>query len=115
LTGAIVGELRSQQIFAGNFYWFEHNWHYIGKWDHLKTEKTLNKLTPAQSAALKKLATQDFSMSDAVMSCCISTAIGLTWTEDQLKEKASKLSSAIKKVLAKHVSTSSPRELDPVS
>jgi 8-amino-3,8-dideoxy-alpha-D-manno-octulosonate transaminase len=115
LTGAIVEELRSQQIFAGNFYWFEHNWHYIGKWDHLKTEKTLNKLTPAQSAALKKLATQDFSMSDAVMSCCISTAIGLTWTEDQLKEKASKLSSAIKKVLAKHVSTSSPRELDPVS
>ncbi len=115
LTDAIVEELKSQQIFAGNFYWFEHNWHYIGKWDHLKSEKTLNKLTPAQSAALKKLDTQDFSVSDAVMSCCISTAIGLSWTEDQLKEKASRLSAAIKKVLAKHVSTSSARELDPVS
>ena len=114
LTDAIVEELKAQQIFAGNFYWFEHNWHYIRKWDHLKTEKTLNKLTPAQSAALKKLDTQDFSMSDAVMGCCISTAIGLSWTEDQLKEKASKLSAAIKKVLAKHVSTSSARELDPV-
>ncbi len=115
LTDAIVEELRAQQIFAGNFYWFEHNWHYIRKWDHLRTEKTLNKLTPAQSVALKKLETQDFSMSDAVMGCCISTAIGLSWTEDQLKEKASKLSAAIKKVLAKHVSTSSARELDPVS
>ncbi len=115
LTDAIVEELKSQQIFAGNFYWFEHNWHYIGKWDHLKSEKTLNKLTPAQSAALKKLDTQDFGVSDAVMSCCISTAIGLSWTEDQLKEKASRLSAAIKKVLAKHVSTSSARELDPVS
>jgi 8-amino-3,8-dideoxy-alpha-D-manno-octulosonate transaminase len=114
LTDAIVEELKSQQIFAGNFYWFEHNWHYIRKWDHLKTEKTLNKLTPAQSAALKKLDTQDFSMSDAVMGCCISTAIGLSWTGDQLKEKASRLSAAIKKVLAKHGSTSSARELDPV-
>jgi len=114
LTNAIVEELKSQQIFAGNFYWFEHNWHYIRKWDHLTTEKTLNKLTPAQSAALKKLETQDFSLSDAVMGCCISTAIGLAWTEDQLKEKASRLSAAIKKVLAKHVSTSSARELDPV-
>jgi 8-amino-3,8-dideoxy-alpha-D-manno-octulosonate transaminase len=114
LTDAIVEELRSQQIFAGNFYWFEHNWHYIRKWDHLKTEKTLNNLTPAQSAALKKLDTQDFSMSDAVMGCCISTAIGLTWTEVQLKEKASKLSAAITKVFAKHASTSSARELDPV-
>jgi len=51
LTNAIVEELKSQQIFVGNFYWFEHNWHYIRKWDHLTTEKTLNKLTPAQSAA----------------------------------------------------------------
>jgi len=101
LTEALVAELRAQQIFAGNFYWFEHNWHYIGKWDHLKSEKTLNKLNAAQSAALKKLVTQDFSKSDAVMGCCISTAIGLSWTDEQLQEKASKLSAAIKKVMAR--------------
>ncbi len=41
LTEAVVAEMKSQQIFGGNFYWFEHNWHYIRKWDHLKTEKTL--------------------------------------------------------------------------
>ena len=101
LTEALVAELRAQQIFAGNFYWFEHNWHYIGKWDHLKSEKTLNKLNAAQSAALKKLVTQDFSKSDALMGCCISTAIGLSWTDEQLQEKASKLSAAIKKVMAR--------------
>src|SRR5450755_4218377 len=76
LTEAVVSELRAQQIFAGNFYWFEHNWHYIGKWDHLKSEKTLNKLNAAQSAALKKLVTQDFSKSNDILGCCISTAIG---------------------------------------
>jgi 8-amino-3,8-dideoxy-alpha-D-manno-octulosonate transaminase len=100
LTEAVVSEMKVRQIFGGNFYWFEHNWHYIRKWDHLKTEKTLNHLSPDQTAALKKLDTQNFSKSDAIMSCCISTAIGLSWTEDQLREKASGLAAAIKKVLA---------------
>src|SRR5450755_2004414 len=76
LTEALVGELKDQQIFAGNFYWFEHNWHYIRNWEHLKGEKTLNRLTAAQSAALKKLNTQDFSKSNDILGCCISTAIG---------------------------------------
>jgi 8-amino-3,8-dideoxy-alpha-D-manno-octulosonate transaminase len=100
LTEAVVSEMKSRQTFAGNFYWFEHNWHYIRKWDHLKTEKTLNRLSPEQVVALKKFDTQNFSKSDAVMGCCISTAIGLSWTEDQLREKASGLAAAITKVLA---------------
>ena len=100
LTEGVVSEMKARQIFSGNFYWFEHNWHYIRKWDHLKTEKTLNRLSSNQTAALKKIDTQNFSKSDAVMGCCISTAIGLSWTEEQLREKASGLSSAINKVLA---------------
>jgi len=111
LTEALVEELRSQQIFAGNFYWFEHNWHYIRKWEHLKKEKTLSRLSAGQSAALKKLDSQDFSKSDAVMSCCISTAIGLSWTDEQLHEKSSRLVSAIKKVLAQHASHAAALEL----
>lgn len=101
LTEAVVSELKAQQIFAGNFYWFDHNWHYIRKWDHLKMEKTLNRLTEAQSAALKKMESQDFHQSDDVMGCCISTAIGLSWTDEQLQEKATGLAAAIKKVLLK--------------
>jgi 8-amino-3,8-dideoxy-alpha-D-manno-octulosonate transaminase len=100
LTEAVVSEMKARQIFGGNFYWFEHNWHYIRKWDHLKTEKTLNLLNPDQIAAIKKLNTKDFSRSDDVMSRCISTAINLSWTESQLHEKASKLSEVIKKVMA---------------
>jgi 8-amino-3,8-dideoxy-alpha-D-manno-octulosonate transaminase len=115
LTEAVVTELKAQQIFAGNFYWFEHNWHYIRKWDHLKTEKTLNRLNAAQSAALKKLYTQDFSKSDAIMSCCISTAISLSWTQDQLVEKTSKLAAAIKKVLTKQASPATLMEFNPAS
>src|SRR5450432_18914 len=100
LTETVISEMKAQQIYGGNFYWFEHNWHYIRKWDHLKSEKTLNRLSAPQSIAVKKLGTQDFSQSDAIMSRCISTAIGLSWTDEQLKEKAARLSSAIKKVMA---------------
>jgi len=45
------------------------------------------------------------------MSCCISTAIGLSWTDEQLHEKSSRLVSAIKKVLAQHTSHAAALEL----
>jgi 8-amino-3,8-dideoxy-alpha-D-manno-octulosonate transaminase len=50
---------------------------------------------------LKKYAADPFAASDAIMSRCISTAISLTWTEEQIKEKGEKIVEVIKKVLAK--------------
>jgi 8-amino-3,8-dideoxy-alpha-D-manno-octulosonate transaminase len=35
-----VAELKAQNSLPGNFYWFDNNWHYIRKWDHLKTAAT---------------------------------------------------------------------------
>ena len=46
ITKAVVNEMKAQGILAGNFYWFDNNWHYIRKWDHLKNAITLNSLTP---------------------------------------------------------------------
>lgn len=97
----VVAELKAQGIYAGNFYWFDNNWHYIRKWQHLKTHATLSNLNDSQKEALQKLNNTDFSASDAIMSRCISTAISLAWTEEQLNDKANKLAAAIKKVLAK--------------
>jgi len=105
LTRAAVAEMKTQGILAGNFYWFDNNWHYIRKWDHLKNSTALSKLNPLQEAALFKLKAQDFSASDAIMSRCISTAIGLMWTEEQTKEKGEKMVAAIKKVLSHSHST----------
>ena len=100
-TRALLAELRQQGILAGNFYWYEHNWHYIRKWDHLKNATALGKLTDAQEKALLSLDKADFSASDRIMSRCISTVIGLLWTEEQTKEKGEKIVAAIKKVLSK--------------
>jgi 8-amino-3,8-dideoxy-alpha-D-manno-octulosonate transaminase len=105
ITRAVVAELKAQNILAGNFYWYDNNWHYIRKWDHLKNNASLYSLNDVQKIALKKLQTQDFSASDGVMSRCISTSISLTWTEEQTKEKGDKMVNVIKNVLNKQVVT----------
>ena len=99
-TKAVVAEMKAQQILAGNFYWFENNWHYIRKWDHLKKPQALNRLSSGQQAALTSLQTKSFAASDAIMSRCVSTAISLSWTEAQIEEKAEKMVHAIRKALA---------------
>lgn len=101
LTRALVAELKEQGILAGNFYWYEHNWHYIRKWDHLRQAGSLYKLTEAQERAVLQLAKTSFSASDGIMGRCISTAIGLTWTDAQLEEKGERIVAAVKKVLSR--------------
>ena len=98
---SVIAELKEQGILAGNFYWFDNNWHYIKKWHHLKNVETLNNLSAAQKTSLIKLQTQDFSASDAIISRCISTLISLSWTEEQIHDKGAKLAAAIKKALGK--------------
>jgi 8-amino-3,8-dideoxy-alpha-D-manno-octulosonate transaminase len=99
ITKAFVAEMKAQNILAGNFYWYANNWHYIKQWQHLKEMKSLHNINEEQKAALAQLQDQDFSASDAVMSRCISTAISLLWTEEQIKEKGEKMVAAIKKAL----------------
>jgi 8-amino-3,8-dideoxy-alpha-D-manno-octulosonate transaminase len=99
ITRNVVNELKAQGALAGNFYWYDNNWHYIRKWDHLKNSISLHALSNDQQAALKKLQTQDFSASDAVMSRCVSTAISLLWQEEQIRERGEKIIGAVKKVL----------------
>ncbi|MFY7652295.1 MAG: DegT/DnrJ/EryC1/StrS family aminotransferase [Chitinophagaceae bacterium] len=86
-TQKAVAALKEKGILAGNFYWFDNNWHYIRKWQHLKKAATLNKVNPLQQAALLNLANAKFEQSDAIMSRCVSTAISLSWTEEQIRQK----------------------------
>ncbi|MBC7948131.1 MAG: DegT/DnrJ/EryC1/StrS family aminotransferase [Chitinophagaceae bacterium] len=97
---AVISELKAQGILAGNFYWYDNNWHYIRKWDHLKNLDFLHPVNDQQREALTRLRSQDFSASDAVMSRCISTAISLLWTEEQIREKGEKIAEIVKKAVA---------------
>ncbi len=101
IARAVVAELKAQGVLAGNFYWFDNNWHYIRRWDHLKNATALHRLSDAQQKALTDLQTKDFSASDAVMGRCISTSISTLWTEEQVREKGEKMVEVMKKVLSK--------------
>ena len=98
---AVVMEMKNQQVLAGNFYWFDNNWHCYRKWDHLKKVDSLYNLNEGQKEALRKLQDQTFEASDAVMGRTVSSSISLSWTENQIREKGEKMVSIIKKVLAK--------------
>ena len=100
IARAVVAVMKAQGILPGNFYWYDNNWHYIRKWDHLKNSITLNSLHPDLKAQVMHHANKDFAASDAVMSRCISTAISLLWTEEQIKEKGEKMVNVVKKVLS---------------
>ncbi|HTR30355.1 MAG TPA: DegT/DnrJ/EryC1/StrS family aminotransferase [Puia sp.] len=101
ITRAVVQELKDSGVLAGNFYWYDNNWHYIRKWNHLKEAASLYPLTDPQQKALHALGTANFAASDRIMSRCVSTAIGLLWTEEQAREKGEKIGAAIRKVLDK--------------
>jgi 8-amino-3,8-dideoxy-alpha-D-manno-octulosonate transaminase len=99
-TKAVVAEMKAQGILPGNFYWFDNNWHYIRKWDHLKNAVTLNALSPELKERITEQATKEFAASDAILSRCICTSVSLLWTDEQIQEKGAKMIAAIKKVLA---------------
>lgn len=96
---AVVAGLKEAGVLPGNFYWFDNNWHYIRKWDHLKQAITLNHLSPELKSAVEFQAKKDFSASDAIMSRCLSTLINLSWTPEQLEEKGRKMVDIIRKCL----------------
>ena len=99
-TEKAIAAFKEAGILAGNFYWYGNNWHYIRKWDHLKNATSLYPLSVAQQNALIALQSTDFSKSDAVMSKCISTAISLVWTEEQVHEKGAAFLAVLQKVVA---------------
>jgi len=104
LMKEVVAELKARNILAGNFYWFDNNWHYIRKWDHLKNSATLAGLSPEIKQKVIGHAGKDFSASDAIMGRCLSTAISLSWTDEQVQIKASQLAEVAALVLERSAS-----------
>lgn len=102
IAKAVVNEMKAQNILAGNFYWYDNNWHYIRKWDHLKEGITLSALHPEYKKSILQHVNKNFKASDAIMSRCISTAISLLWSEEQIIEKGEKMLHAIRKILKQH-------------
>lgn len=84
---------------GGNFYYYDNNWHYIRKWQHLQNGSWMNRLYDDQKKQVMHYANQAFPASDAIISRNISTLISLVWTEEQAQQRADKMAEVLNKVI----------------
>ena len=83
----------------GCFHYYDNNWHYVRKWEHLKNLKTLYPVSEEVKNGLEYLKTKSFEKSDYYIGRNLSCLIKLSWTEAEANERARKMVEAIKSVL----------------
>jgi len=79
--------------------YYDNNWHYIRAWNHLKELKSLYPISTEVKKGLEDLKTRDFSQSDHYIARNISCLIKLSWTEDEVRERANKMSQIIRETV----------------
>ena len=83
----------------GCFHYYNNNWHYIRKWEHLKDLKSIHPISNEVKNGLEYLKTKEFPQSDHFIGRNISCLIKLSWTEEEVTKRASKMAEIIKEVL----------------
>jgi len=83
----------------GCFYWYDNNWHYYRKWEHLTERKSLGKLPQEVLDGLQDFSKTDFSQSDHWVGRNISCLIKLSWSEEEVRERAKKMAEVIQNVV----------------
>jgi 8-amino-3,8-dideoxy-alpha-D-manno-octulosonate transaminase len=76
--------------------YFDNNWHYVRKWNHLKDSKSLFPLSSEVKKGLENINNAIYDQSDHFIGRNISCLIKMSWTEDEVKTRASKMVDAIK-------------------
>ncbi|MBP0905066.1 DegT/DnrJ/EryC1/StrS family aminotransferase [Mariniflexile gromovii] len=94
-----VSEAFKNQGVDACFQYYNNNWHYIRKWDHLKDLKSLFPIPAEVKTGLEYLKTKEFPQSDHFIGRNISCLIKLSWTEEQVNERAKKMFEIIKSIL----------------
>ena len=83
----------------GCFHYYDNNWHYVRKWDHLKELKSLYPISREIKEGLSYLTEKDYSKSDHYIGRNISALIKLSWTEEELNTRATNMVKAIRSAL----------------
>ena len=81
------------------FHYYDNNWHYVRKWEHLKEIKTLYPVSKEVKEGLSYLKDKTFDQSNHFIGRNISCLIKLSWTEAEVKERAKLMVQAIKESL----------------
>lgn len=78
------------------FYWYDNNWHYYRKWEHLTDLNSLGRLPQEVRDGLPDYSNRDFSASDHWMGRTISCLIKLSWTEEEVEKRVGTIVSVLK-------------------
>ncbi|MFD1613496.1 DegT/DnrJ/EryC1/StrS family aminotransferase [Gelatiniphilus marinus] len=79
--------------------YYNNNWHYIRNWNHLKDLKSLYPISTEVKKGLEYLQTKTFEKSDHYISRNISCLIKLSWTEEEVKNRANTMVNIIRSAL----------------
>ncbi|MDD4820683.1 MAG: DegT/DnrJ/EryC1/StrS family aminotransferase, partial [Flavobacteriales bacterium] len=83
---------------GGVFHYYNNNWHYIRRWFHIKERATLYRLPQEVLERMPDYSTAQFPQSDDIISRNISTAINLSWSDEDVKKRTEAMIRAIKTV-----------------
>ncbi len=81
------------------FYWYDNNWHYHTKWEHLKGLHSLGPQSEQVKNGMKQQAGHNFTASDQWMGRTVSCLIKLSWTEEEVSQRAATLNRILEKIL----------------
>jgi 8-amino-3,8-dideoxy-alpha-D-manno-octulosonate transaminase len=79
----------------GCFYWYDNNWHYHRKWEHIKTLASPARLAIDRCGYGADLAKVSLPQSDGLMGRTISMLIKLRWTPEQVHDRLGRMQSAL--------------------
>jgi len=94
----VVEELNKAGV-GGFNYWFTNMYHFINQWDHLKNMQTASKLTVQIVNAPQDYKKLELPKTQEVIGRLISFGIRCTWTEQEMKDLAGKISTSVTKAL----------------
>jgi 8-amino-3,8-dideoxy-alpha-D-manno-octulosonate transaminase len=75
----------------GCFYWYDNNWHYLRRWDHLKRMQTPARTALHQLDRLPDFDGVELDRSDRIMGRTISMSIKLSWEAKDLDERVARI------------------------
>jgi 8-amino-3,8-dideoxy-alpha-D-manno-octulosonate transaminase len=84
---------------AGFDYWFKNMYHFINQWQHLKDLSTVSRLPAELLERSQDYNNLQLPKTQEVIGRLISFGVKCTWTEEQMKELASKISSCVNKAM----------------
>ena len=80
------------------FHYYDNNWHYVRKWEHLKNQKSLVPFSKELKKGLSYLKKKSFDKSDHFIGRNISCLIKLSWTESEVMKRAKIMASIIRSI-----------------